>query len=87
MGRRKKRKFTEIIDRVLNKISVNKRSKNINKIKSTEFWVEALNSQDSLSILENSKIKQIAEWRDRYYQENIFGTKKARFEMFEKNVC
>lgn len=82
--RRRKRTFTEIIDRGLSKISVKKRCKNINKINSTEFRIEALNNQDFLSILEDSKIKQITEWRDKYYPENIFGTKMAKFEMFEK---
>ena len=84
MIKKKKRTFTEIIEKEVSKISIKKRCKNIDKIRSTEFTIKASNIENVLSALEDSKLKQITEWRDKYYPVNPFGATMAKFEMFEK---
>jgi len=84
--KKKKRTFTEVIEREVDKISIKKRCKNIDKIRSTEFTIESSSIENILLALEDAKLKQITEWRDKYYPENPFGAKIAKFEMFEK-IC
>ena len=82
--KKRKKTFNEIIEKGLSKINVTKRCKNIDKIRSTEFTIETSNFENLLLALEDSKIKQVTKWVDKYYPENPFGTKLAKFEMFDK---
>jgi len=82
--KRKKKKFTEIINKEVSKINVVNRCKNRNKIRVSEFIIETTNIQDLLVALKDIKIRQLSEWVDKYYPENPFGSKIAKFEMFAK---
>jgi len=82
--KKRKKTFTEIIDKSINKINVKKRCKNNNKIRLTEFTIKSSNLEDLLSAMEEAKIKQLTNWQDKYFPQNPFGTKLAKFELYEK---
>lgn len=84
MVKRKNKTFSGIIEKAISNFNVNKRCKNTNKMRCTEFIIEASDFEILLLALEDSKIKQVTEWKDKYYPENLFGAKIAKFEMFDK---
>ena len=82
---KKKRSFTDIIEKAVKGIKVKKRSKNINKIRVTEFKITS-NLEELLLGLKESRIKQVTKWTNKYYPENPFGDMIAKFVMLEQSL-
>lgn len=79
----KKKTFSEVVMKAVNKIKVNKRCKNSSKVRVTEFKVYGA-EKDFLAGITEANVKQVTKWSNKYYPDNIFGDQIAKYEMFDK---
>lgn len=89
IGKIKKTKlFHQIIEESIANLenNHNDRCLNTNKVNNTEFTISGNDYPDFVDIFKTEGLKQIMDWKPKYYPENIFGDEVALFELFNERI-
>jgi len=85
---RKLKTFHQLIEESVSKLENNYKDRcpNKHKVNITEFSIPGTDFPAFVDSFKTVGLKQLTEWKPKYYPENIFGYELAIFELFNQNM-